>query len=203
MSVPHGAGALISTPGDLVKFAHALFSNKLISAASLAEMKKTSEGYGLGMFENKFGTAIGYGHTGGIDGFTSQLVYFPADGTAVAYCSNGSGYENEKIVGSAYDVMNGKKIEMPNFKTIAVPESELDAVLGTYSSPGFPLKVTFTKNDGTLVAQATGQGAFPLEAVAKNKFKFDPAGVVVEFNPEKGTMTLYQGGRTVEFTREK
>ncbi len=34
MSIPHGAGAIVSTPTDLVKFISALFDGKLVSKES-------------------------------------------------------------------------------------------------------------------------------------------------------------------------
>lgn len=52
------------------------------------------------------------------------------------------------------------------------------------------------------MAQATGQPAFPLEATEKDKFKFDQAGVVIEFNPIEKTMVLKQGGGQFAFVKE-
>lgn len=51
-----------------------------------------------------------------------------------------------------------------------------------YSSKEIPLKISITKNDTTLLAQATGQSAFPLDATDKNIFKFEQAGIILEFN---------------------
>ena len=71
MSVPHGAGALISTPTDLVKFSDAVFKNGFVGAEHLAKMKAYDEesGYGLGCFPYPFHDQMGFGHSGGIDGF--------------------------------------------------------------------------------------------------------------------------------------
>ena len=44
MSIPGGAGALISTPTDLTKFMHALFDLKLVSRESLEKMKTGKNG---------------------------------------------------------------------------------------------------------------------------------------------------------------
>ena len=60
-------------------------------------MKTQKEHYGMAMFELDFGDKKGYGHNGGIDGFTSVLTYFPDDRLAVAYCSNGGAYGTDKI----------------------------------------------------------------------------------------------------------
>ena len=36
----------------------------------------------------------------------------------------------------------------------------------------------------------------------KDKFKFDQAGAVFEFNPTEKAMLLFQGGGQIEFTKE-
>ena len=80
--------------------------------------------------------------------------------------------------------------------------ADLDRYVGTYASPSIPLKITFTKEGTALKAQATGQPAFPLEPVSQGVFKFDPAGIRVEFDPAKPSFTLKQGGGSFGFTKE-
>lgn len=77
MSIPMGAGAMVSNPTDLVLFIQSLFSHKIISEKSLAQMTAITNGYGMGIFNVPFYEHPGYGHTGGIDGFTSVVGYFP------------------------------------------------------------------------------------------------------------------------------
>lgn len=67
---------------------------------------------------------------------------------------------------------------------------------------GLPIKSTITNNGNSLLAQATGQPSFPLEATAKDKFKFEKAGVVIEFNPTKGSLVLKQNGGEFTFVKE-
>ncbi|MGI4741471.1 MAG: M28 family peptidase [Janthinobacterium lividum] len=80
--------------------------------------------------------------------------------------------------------------------------ADLDRYVGTYGSPGVPLKITFTKEGNTLKGQATGQPAFALEPVSPGIFKFDEAGIRVEFAPAKPSFTLTQGSHNIEFTKE-
>jgi hypothetical protein len=47
------------------------------------------------------------------------------------------------------------------------------------------------------MAQATGQGAFPLTAIRKDTFEFRAAGITLEFNPIANQMTILQGGTNV------
>lgn len=203
MSVPGGAGAIVSTPSDLTKFIESLFSGKLISQKSLDQMKTISDGYGMGMVQYPLNNRKLYGHTGGIDGFNSMLVYLPEENLSVAYVSNGTVYSVNNIMLAAFAVYFNQLFQIPTFESIELKAEDLSKFTGIYSTAAFPLKITVTAHDAKLFAQATGQSAFPLEAADKNKFKFDAAGIVLEFNTEKNQMTLTQGGRSTVFTKEK
>ncbi|MDB5285573.1 MAG: hypothetical protein JWR05_522 [Mucilaginibacter sp.] len=104
MSIPGGAGAVVSTPTDLIKFINALFAGKLISRASLELMKTMKDNYGMAMFTIPFYDKKGFGHTGGIDGFSSLLIYLPEDKLAVAYISNGVRYSTNDVVLGALSI---------------------------------------------------------------------------------------------------
>lgn len=83
MNFVTGAGALISTPTDLVLFAEALFNGKLVSKESLKQMQTIENGLGLGLFTFPFYEAIAYGHTGGIDKYEAIFGYFPEKNMAL------------------------------------------------------------------------------------------------------------------------
>lgn len=200
MSIPGAAGAIVSTPADLAKFIESLFSLKLVSNASLSQMKTLTDGYGMGMFQIPFYEKQAFGHNGGIDGFESTLAYFPEDDLAVAYCTNGQVYPMNNILIGVLSIYFNKPYSIPTF---SLKPEDLDKYLGVYSTTQIPLKITITRNAATLFAQATGQQSFPLDATEKDKFKFDPAGIIIEFNPDKDEMTLKQGGENVLFTKEK
>jgi CubicO group peptidase (beta-lactamase class C family) len=203
MSIPGGAGSIVSTPTDLTKFIEALFSLRLISYNSLIQMKTMTDSYGMGMFQMPFYTKRAYGHNGGIDGFASNLAYFPEDSIAVAYCTNGQVYPLNDILIGILSVCFNKDYSIPTFNAIFLKSADLNKYLGVYSSTQIPLKITITKDSIVLIAQATGQSSFPLEATEKDKFKFDQAGIKMEFNTEKNEMTLKQGGGNYLFTKEK
>ena len=145
---------------------------------------------------------IGYGHTGGIDGFSSVLSYFPDDKLSVALTSNGHIYKNNDILIAALPCFYNKKFEIPTFKILELKTEDLDKYLGEYSSPTFPLAITITKQDTKLFAQATGQSAFPLDATDKDKFEFALAGIKLEFNTTEKQMTIIQGGATNVLSRK-
>jgi CubicO group peptidase (beta-lactamase class C family) len=202
MSIPGGAGAIISTPNDLTKFIQALFDLKLVSQESLASMKTIRDGYGLGMQTYQLDGKTFYGHGGAIDGFKSILVYLPEEKLAVAYTSNGAVYPRNNILLGVIDIYYNKPFQIPTFETIAVSTEVLDKYVGVYSIPGVPVKFTITRDGETLYAQPTGQTAVPLESTAADKFKFEPLGIVFEFDAAKNQMIQKRGGRERVFTKE-
>ena len=200
MSIPAGAGAIVSTPSDLAVFANALFSGKIVSLQSLTQMKAAKDGFGMGLFEVPFVEKRGYGHNGGIDGFSSSLHYFPDDKVAIALTSNGSAYDNNSISIVLLSSVFHRPYQIPTFFTVTT--TDLDQYLGIYSASVFPLKLTITKSENTLMAQATGQPAFKLEPTAKHVFNFDLADLALQFDPANKQMTLKQGGKEFLLTKE-
>ena len=201
-TVPLGAGAITSTPSDLTKFADALFSGKLLTNESLEIMKTIKDGYGIGLFQIPFYKSVGYGHTGGIDGFSSIYSYFSDDKISYALISNGTNINNNDISIAVLSAIYNKPYEIPVFTTFTLTSEDLDKYLGVYASKQIPLKITISKDGNTLIAQGTGQPAFPIEATEKDKFKFDQAGAKFEFNLTAKTMILFQGGGQINFTKE-
>lgn len=201
-SIPLGAGAIISTPTDLVKFSDALFNGKLVKKESLELMETIKDQYGMGLFQFPFYNKTGYGHTGGIDGFSSIFTHFSDGNISYAMTSNGSNYNTNDISIVVLSAVYDKPYNIPDFSTYEMSADELEKYVGVYSSDQLPLKITISKGDYGLMAQATGQAAFPLESSAKDIFKFDKAGIVLEFNSEEKTMFLKQGGGIFKFIKE-
>ncbi|GAB3638149.1 serine hydrolase domain-containing protein [Hymenobacter arcticus] len=204
MSIPGGAGAMVATASDLDRFLEALFGGKLVATSSLAAMQEIRDGYGRALFQVPFGAKKGYGHTGGIDGFRSVAYYFPGDELAVALCSNGGTYAPNDLIIGALSIYFGVPYKVPTFAaTTYVPApADLDRYAGTYANPQLPIKITMTREGSTLRSQATGQAAFPLEPVRAGVFKFEQAGIQVDFAADKPTFTLKQSGGTYVFTKE-
>ncbi|GGB85313.1 serine hydrolase domain-containing protein [Dyadobacter sediminis] len=202
MSIPAGAGALVSTPTELNKFITALFSGKLISEASLNQMKTITDGYGMGLFQVPFEYRKGYGHNGKIDEFASSLYYFPDDSLAVAICSNGLSYAMNDILIAMLGTYYKRPFSLPEFKTISLKPEALNPYLGTYSCPQLPFMITVAKEGNILTAKATGQPLLKLDAVKPDVFRFDKAGIEMEFFTAKSEFVLKQAGGTYVFKRE-
>jgi CubicO group peptidase (beta-lactamase class C family) len=96
------SGGTFSTVSDLLKFANALTSGKLLKPETLTEMttpKPLSADYGYG-FQLLDG---GFGHTGGFPGINTSVVIYP-DGYRLIVLSNvdgGSAVANAKLISLA------------------------------------------------------------------------------------------------------
>lgn len=85
MQIPRGAGSIISTAPDLLKWNNALYSGKIVPAFLLNLMlephmpveENISYGYGIKIVDSKeLGTY--YYHNGAIPGFQSNITYIPS-----------------------------------------------------------------------------------------------------------------------------
>ncbi|HUR30662.1 MAG TPA: hypothetical protein VMZ69_04470, partial [Saprospiraceae bacterium] len=144
----------------------------------------------------------GYGHTGGIDGFSSAFYYFPDDKVSFALTSNGSNFNNNEIAIAVLSSAFGRPYSIPEFKTYTCTPEQLEPFVGTYSSAGFPLKIMISRQENILWAQAVGQPSFPLEATGPSSFQFDQAGIKLEFSATDKKMVLKQGGGEYTFIKE-
>ncbi len=202
MSIPVGAGNLVSTPSELLQFMIALANGKLVSKESLKNMQNYQDHYGLGIFEVPFNQKMGFGHNGGIDDFNSVLYYFPDGKVSFAMITNQSNFDNNQISINALKSAYGTDFDIPSFKTVEVAEADLKKLEGTYSNPNFPIKLTIFVKNGQLFGQGTGQQEFPLVATSKTSFKFDMAEIEMNFVPEKKQMNFSQMGNQLVFTKE-
>jgi len=201
-SVSIGAGGIVSTTEDLLFFISNLFAGKIINTASLEQMTKLEDGYGMGIFPVPFYDKNGFGHTGGIDGFSSFLYIFPEEKISIALTSNGSRFNNNDIAIAALSDCFDKPFTLPSFYAVELTSADLDKYLGSYANPEIPIKISITKDFLSLIAQATGQPSFTLELIGKDSFEFSPAGVEIQFIPQKNLLILKQGGGEFSFKRE-
>ena len=205
MSIPLGAGAIVSTPYDLNLFYHCLFEGKIITAESLKQMTSIKNNFGLGLFQLPFYELIGLGHNGGIDGFVSNAFYFPSEKTGIAITTNsGVSFPLNDIVVGVLSIYSNMDYDFPEItEAVSITSEELDQFLGIYSTPTLPIKLTFTKDGTTLIAQGTGQPLFPLEYAGDNIFKFDAVKVKFHFFPDEDRIEMEQMGQKFEFRREE
>jgi CubicO group peptidase (beta-lactamase class C family) len=89
MSIPLSAGALYSTTEDLLRWEQGLFGGKLLSVASLQKMTtpfKNDYAFALAVRDANGHKLIEHG--GGIEGFNTQLSYYPDDKLTIVVLAN-------------------------------------------------------------------------------------------------------------------
>lgn len=199
MSIPMGAGAVVSTAKELAKFYVALFTGKLLDPSSVKEMEKTEDGYGLGLVKMHFRDKVNFGYTGAIDGFKSFAAYFPEEKTSFTLCTNASRMEINNLILGILNIYYGYDYQFPPFN----PVKNIGSFIGTYRSQDFPLDLKIFSKDKQLFGQATGQSAFPLSQIADNTFEYAPADLKIEFFPASKSIKFTQRGLTHELKQEK
>jgi D-alanyl-D-alanine carboxypeptidase len=199
-SITAGAGAIVSTPMDMVAFIQGLFDLELVSQKSLDQMKTMRDGEGMGMEPFTFAGKTLYGHTGGSATSGAWLAYDPEEKLAMAYTTNAKIYPVADIVRGVFDIYWNRPFEIPSFDAFKISPEILDQYVGIYTAPGAPVKWTVTRKDSTLFIQDR-QSAIPLEAMAENKFTIT-TGVTLEFDTAKKQMTIKRPGGERVFTKE-
>lgn len=84
------AGGGYSTVGDMLRFAEALQSGKLISKSLLADAthSQSTWSYGYGFWTEREGSWEGFGHFGGAEGMNGRLRVIPTQGYVIVVLSN-------------------------------------------------------------------------------------------------------------------
>jgi D-alanyl-D-alanine carboxypeptidase len=86
-----GSGAMVASAADLARWGDAVYGDGVLSPASHDEMLRFNDhDYGLGVQRIELPGAIGYGHTGLLNTYTTLLWHFPAEGVTLALMVNRS-----------------------------------------------------------------------------------------------------------------
>jgi serine-type D-Ala-D-Ala carboxypeptidase/endopeptidase len=154
-------------------------------------------------------------HEGGTGGFSSFVAFDPERRFGVVILSDTALHERGGLGSLGLHLLDPKiPLGKPDTgKTVGttgpVPtlsQQDLQAYAGEYPlMPGFAL--TVRADDGTLTAQATGQGAFPLAPTAKRDvFEASDFGIVIRFQRDPAgkvvALKLDQAGHTLEGQRK-
>lgn len=197
-----GAGSIVSTPADLMKFSVALFGGEFLPAKHVKNMTSIKDRFGMGLFQSIYFDLISYGHNGGLDNFVSMFRYFPKERIGFAVTANGLDYDFNLIETVVVKSLLNQHYDIPIFTVYKPDAKELNQYIGTYSSNSYPVTIQVVKKKKQLVLLVANNAPMPLEAFAKGKFKFDPAAMVFEFIPNNNEMLVKQGGKTSALKRE-
>jgi CubicO group peptidase (beta-lactamase class C family) len=200
MTIPHAAGALYSTTEDLLKWEQGLFGGKLLSAASLKTMTtpfKSDYACGLAV-ETKDGRKV-IQHGGGIEGFNTQLTYYPDDKLTVVVLGNVSGAAPGEIAAKLSALAHGEAVKLRTERKEITPDPKVLArYVGTYElAAGVNMLITL---EGNQLSEKLGeQPTFPIFPESETMFFLKVVDAQIEFvKDSSGAVThlvLHQGGR--------
>jgi hypothetical protein len=208
MTVPQGAGALYSTTGDLLKWEQGLFGGKVLKAPSLDKMTtpfKNNYAFGL-MIE----TGAGHkriSHGGGIEGFNTNLVYYPDDKLTVVVLANLNGPAAGDMAGKLAAVVHGETVTLPGErKEITLDSKVLSRYLGAYQMPDGGPVMLIALDGNQLTGKLGGQPALPIFPQSETMFFLKVVDAQIEFPKDNGSgnasqLTLHQGGRDMTAKR--
>jgi D-alanyl-D-alanine carboxypeptidase len=215
MTQPFSAGALCSTVGDLVAWQRALVGGRVVRPASYAAMttpeslvdgKPLTYGYGLGV--GRLATHRKVSHGGGINGFITDLAYYPDDTLHVAVLANTSPSNPGRLADQIARVALGLPPVTPP-TGVALAGAERARYVGTYALTGpagqkAPLRVF--EQGGVLMAQIAGQTTSSLVPLGNHAFilREDPdVRITFAVSGDRATkLTFVQPGGTMEAARE-
>ena len=141
MDLPFAAGSLCSTVGDLATWTRLLHSGKLVDASSFSAMTtpvKLTSGrrmsYGFGLSADTLGAHRVIHHGGGINGFISELAYYPNDSLTVVVLANTSPAPSEQIANNIARFVFGMPFltAPPAPADLRIAADEVKALVGNY-----------------------------------------------------------------------
>ena len=148
-------------------------------------------------------------HEGGTGGFSSFVAFDPKRAFGVVILSDTALHARGGLGSLGLHLLDpkvplGKPDTGASSPTLVLSADELKAYAGEY--PLMPnLVLTVRTEAGALTAQATGQGAFPLAATAKDVFEAPDFGIVIRFQRDAAgevvALKLEQGGHTLNGKR--
>jgi CubicO group peptidase (beta-lactamase class C family) len=192
MSWAAGAGALYSTPEDLKKWNDALYHGKVLKeetfkAATTPVVLNDGTrppgidyGYGLGMMNYRGLKSIG--HSGGLDGFISQLMWYPREEMTVVMLTNQSPPElmiDPNKIAEFFAWQNMDSAE--TYEPVDVSDVDLSVYEGKFEiSKGLLMDVT-TEGQKIFV-QVTGQQKYEMFPSKKDEFFLKVVEAKIRFN---------------------
>ena len=204
MTIPIGAGDLYSTAQDMLLWDQALYTDVLLkSRVKLFTPEKNDYAYGwrvAPMFNRP-----AHAHSGGIFGFTTNIIRLPEQKLVTIVLSNNTSSASGKIGRDLAAIFLGEKFDMPKPRpTVKLPSESLDRYLGKFALAPTAI-MTVTRIGDQLLTELTGQRAIEIYPESPDTFfpKVVDATITFRFGPDgKATgLTLNQNGRQMPAQR--
>jgi CubicO group peptidase (beta-lactamase class C family) len=139
MHLPGAAGALCSTVGDLLRWQQALVGGRVVrpetyrqmtTPAVLRDGTHPTYGFALGLYTLHGHAAVE--HSGGINGFSADLAYYPADSLSIVVLMNSDGGDASLLARRIAELVMHTPDE--GSLDLAVDASSAQRYVGTYAA---------------------------------------------------------------------
>lgn len=226
LSFAYAAGAIRSTALDLARWHSTLSSDQLLDGQSRQRMTTpVLDGYAYGWAIQEHEGLQVVRHSGGIDGFGSDLIRVPELDLAIVVLFNSDAVSPVLVSDAALRCALGQDIpRQPPPPLVELDAAELQRVLGTYRitaqareqliSLGFPAEVISTldtvavrEEQGALVFQPVGQAPGVMLPLSQTDFYLPNAQATLRFSLGSdaalpaAAVTVEQGGLSLLFER--
>ncbi len=203
MSVPAGAGGLLSTVEDLFAWDQGLRSERILTAASLEKMfTPFLNGYAYGWEIKKINGRLIAQHGGRIEGFLSQMVRFLDDDLCLIILSNFDFAPLSQFIEDMLSLFLGKPVTWPKErKAISLPPEIFNLYCGEYEfAPNLLIKIF--REGNRYWAQVIGQPKLEILPESKTSFFVRLIDAQINFildsEGKPNALLLIQGGKTHE-----
>ena len=171
MTQPQGAGGLVTTVDDLGTWDAALYGDKLVSQALLAQAFRkvklsdgTEQPYGFGWIVSNIQGQPSVEHSGFINGFNAYVLRVPAEGVFVAILTNAEFLSPDDLAVELAAIALGR----PYDKTVATTPTT-DEWLGRYDF-GQQVQRDIVRVDGKLHSRRVGSDPIELKQALDGRF---------------------------------
>ena len=175
-TIEYAAGGLISNVDNLYKWHKGLYTYQILKKESLQrafasyQMKDgTPTGYGYGWFLKTSNGIKSIEHAGGIPGFVTNEIYFPAEDVFIAILCNCGSAPIDELSVNISGIAIGKSLQTD----IKVDTKILDRYVGVYKlTIDTSRTITMLKKNNQLFAKANDSEVFPIVFQSETKFQF-------------------------------
>jgi CubicO group peptidase (beta-lactamase class C family) len=175
-TIEYAAGGLISNVDDLFKWHKGLYTYQILKKETLQkaftsyQLKDgTSTDYGYGWFLKTSNDIKSIEHAGGIPGFVTNEIYFPAEDIFIAILSNCGTAPIDELSVNISSIALGKLLQAD----IKVDAKILNRYVGVYKlSMDTSRTITMLKKNDQLFAKVSDTEDYPIVFQSETKFEF-------------------------------
>lgn len=203
-SIAYAAGGLLSTTEDLYKWFKALLDHKVLKKETLDKAfapYKLNNGslanYGYGWTINHLSSIPSIGHSGRMNGFVTDEIYYPKQDVYITLLFNSESVPKDEIAQAIAEIVLGQSLQTG----IKIDDKLMNSYVGVYRLTIDPKRtITVVKEGDHLVAKVSRQANYEILFQTPSKFQLKSVKeMAAEFITENGVVTKFIVTQNGEF----